>query len=486
MSLRTTAGLALLAAALAAYVYFVEIRGAREREEAEEAAKRVVAVDAESVVAVEVPLEEGGEARLVRDADAAESWRLEKPLAYPADAGVVSGILSALSELDSEATIDDPPEDLGPFGLAEGAQTVRIFVREGDPIVLELGGKAPIGALRYLRLGGESRIFTVEDWRLTTLRPRLTSLRDKRVTEREPADVTGVRIFDHATLLAHLVASGGESPEGDPAGRSWRIIEPIEDAADGRQVQRMLEDLHFMRAIDFVDEPGDLSAYGLHRPEVVIELQAGEAWEPIEFGRRGEKVYVRTARHPSLFQVSERALADVPRTLFAYREKQVLEIDEDRASRIELEFPREDEVRYAFRREENEWKAEEPEVEIGSLRIEDILYAIRDLEATGLEERSVELATLGLDPPGVRVRVLDTEGEELGWVALGDPTVEGGTPALSGQNDRVWRVANDIGKDVPLTLEAFRNNFLEEAPEPERDEPVPVVEEETAPPPDEG
>ncbi len=473
MSVRTTALLALIAAVLAAYVYFVEVRGAKEKADAEQAAKQILALEAESVTALEVPLEGGeGTARLERDPSDVDRWHLAAPIEAPADSGVVSGILSALTELESKAVIEDPPEDLSPFGIAEDTPALRVSVAEGEARVLRLGGETPLGASRYLQLEGDPRLFTVDDWRTSTLRPTLYSLRDKRVVEREPEDVTELRVLEHDTLLAHLRRLESGSPEEAEAPSRWEIVEPISDAGDARRIRRLLEDLRFLRATDFVDEPGDLEEYGLDEPEVTLELLAGEKRARLEFGRKLAKVYLRTSGRPVVFEVPDRALADIPRELFSYREKQVLRLDEDIVRRIELRFPRDD-VSYTFVRKENRWSAEDEAVQIDPLRLEDMVYAIRDLEATGIEERSLDPAGLGLAPPGVRVAIQDGEGKEIGWLELGNPTVEEGIAARSSRHDRIWWVANQLGEDVPLSLEAFRNNFVREEPEekePEKDE----------------
>jgi hypothetical protein len=470
VNVRTTAILALVAVVLGVYVWLVEVRGAKEREEEAAAANRILGLDGDAITAMEVPLEGGGEARMVRDADDPDRWTLESPVSYPADASVVSGIVSALTELEPKGTIDDPPEDLAPFGLAGESPAVRVFTGEDESRVLRIGEKAPVGALTYVRRDGDERVFTVEDWRMSSLRPRLVSLRDKRLLSYESGDVTEVKIWDRDQMIVRAKASGSAEEEGPD--RRWDLVEPIEDRGDARRFQRLLDDLHFLRATDFVDEPGDLAAYGLHRPEIAIELDSPGGREQIEMGRKLGKVYARTGRHGIVFEIADRALADVPRDLFAYRHKQVVELDEDRAARIELYFPR-DLGEYGFVRQDNEWKAEQEGVSIGSLRIEDILYAVRDLEATGLEERSVDLAKLGLEPAGVRVTIEDGDGNELGWVEFGDPSVTEGLPARSSESDKVWRVENEVGKDVPLTLEAFRNNFLvEETPPAAEDVPA--------------
>jgi hypothetical protein len=469
MNLRTTAVLCVIAALLGAYVYFVEVRADREKAEEEKIAKRILDLSADSVRAIEVPLEGGpGTARLERDGTDSDRWQLTEPIDVPADPGVVSGILSSLSELESAGVIEDPPEDLSAFGLAGDSPTVTVFTDDEESRAVRLGSKTPVGAARYLSLEGDGRLFTVEEWRTTNLRPKLESLRDRRVTDWKANSVTGLRVIEHGSLL--VAARRSDTPAGEGEKPGWEITEPIQEAGDATRIVRLLEDLHFLRASEFVDQAGDPAEYGLDRPEIVLELEAGEQRERVELGRKDEKVYLKTRSRPVIFQLPERALTNIPRDLFAYRHKEVLSFDKDAARRLELSFPRDD-VTYAFVREDERWEPEDETVRVDSLQIEDLLFAIRGLTAEGLEERSLDVGEIGLDPPGVRVTVKDSDGNELAWVELGNPDVEQGMPARSSQTDRLWRVSNDLGEDVPLTLEAFRNNLLENPPD-EEEEPV--------------
>ena len=207
-------------------------------------------------------------------------------------------------------------------------------------------------------------------------------------------------------------------------------------------------------------------------------IGAFDGIERFELGRSSGKTYIRSTQRPIVFEVPDRVLTDVPRDLFAYRDKQVLSFDEDAAARVELEFPR-DEASYALVQHEGSWQLEENEGELDSFRIDDLLYALHQLEAIALEVRSPTLAELGLVPPRVRVRVLAGDGAVLGQLELGDPTADEGTAARSTRTDRLWRVDNAVGQDVPLTPEAFRTNFFEEPAED--DDPDPQEEAEGLP-----
>ena len=159
-------------------------------------------------------------------------------------------------------------------------------------------------------------------------------------------------------------------------------------------------------------------------------------------------------------EVPRRLLEAVPTDLFGYRYKQVLAVSGDDVQRIELSFPRHD-AGYAFAREDGGWASEDPETRVESQKLDDLLWAIRDLEAIGLVEASVDPTDLGLDPPRVRVTLEGADGEVFGELSLGNPQFPDGLAARSLQGESIWRVDNDLGRDVPIGLEAFRNRWLE-------------------------
>ena len=465
MNLRATLLLALIAIGLAAFVYFFE-RGPTREEQVEQDRKVVLEVDREAVTALELPMEGGATAKLIREPGAADRWRLEAPIDFPADEGSVEGILSTLEKLEAESVIDDPPAELEPFGLGGDGRRLRVSSPEKEPIELEIGATTPVGSNRYVaRSDVPERLYAVAQWKIDSLAPSLVHLRDKRVTRLESEDIASLRVSSGPGLVV-----AAERVEREGEGEVWEIREPFEARADGARIQTLVQDFVFGRASGFVDEPGDLDAYGLASPRIVLELATSEARERIELGGVDDKVYARVAEHGVVMEVPKRLLEAVPTDLFGYRYKQVLAVSGDDAQRIELRFPRHD-AGYAFAREDAGWASEDPETRVESRKLDDLLWAIQDLEAVGLVEASVAPADLGLDRPRVRVILEDADGEVLGELSLGSPQFPDGLAARSSQGESIWRVDNDLGRDVPLGLEAFRNRWLE--PEEPDAEPAP-------------
>lgn len=472
MNVRVTVALLVIAAALGGYVWWVEVPRAEREEEAKASEARVLALDLAAVTRLELPLAGGSVARLTLGD---EGWRLEAPVETRADAGAVEGLLHALDELERASRVAELPDDLAPFGLLPRTRVVRIWSGDGDPLELVLGGSAPIGTTRYLLRDGEQpALFTAEAAQLERLEPQLDTLRDKSLVRLDPDAVDALRVESAGELLVAAVREPIESDVADPDALAdpllveesdWRIVEPLEAPADPERILRLLQDVRFARAIAFFDDGVDPEKTGLASPDVAVELRAGETVERLELARATsdtDKVFARVAGRPIVYEVPERLLTAVPRQLFAYRWKRVLSLDSDRVRALELRFPRSSAVYTFAKGEDGAWTPEATDVPVDPYRIEDILYALRALDASALEEGSPDPGALGLEPALVRISARDPDGEELGWLELGDPDGANGLPARSSQDPRIWRVRDELGQDIPLGLAAFEARWLQE------------------------
>jgi len=462
---RGTLVLLALALALGLYVWLVEIRGSAEKAEAEAAGRVIFAQEPAQVTGLELVTSEGANAVLTRaaGADGRSAWTLEAPVRYPADADAVERALQALEKLSSTATIETRPADLAPFGLGEKAKRVLVKTGEGEPRTLLLGADTPVGGGRYVELPGDPpRLFVVSAGSLGALAPGLVELRDKRLLRLAPDAVDELTVRAGGTLVARAKRTEA----------GWALVEPENAPADGERIRRLIDDLALGRASAFEDTPEPAKAYGLDRPEVEVVARAGEAEETLAFGSADSKSWLERRGDPVILEVNERARTSIPRAFFDFRAKRVLTLDAEAVRGLELVFPRNG-VTHRLKREGETWQAEEAGVELQPRKVEDLVYALEAVDATGLEEASLDRAQIGLEPALALVRALDEQGELLGSLSFGDPHPDKGLPALSSQSPLVWRVANDIGREVPLSPEAYTNLLVKSPPQPPASEPPP-------------
>jgi hypothetical protein len=459
MGTRSTLALLMIALGLGGYVYFVEILGKQRRSELEEEAKRLVSLPSETIQRVRLQI--AGEPDAVLERAAEGAWRVVEPVEWPADDFALERLLEGLGELNASATIEPVPDEVAQFGLGEDAR--RLSVSAGDQsVTLHLGKRTPVGSARYVSLSSHpGRIYAVAYTGTTPLEPSLLDVRDKRVSDIEVEEVRSmlVRIGDEPEIRVER--------DGD----SWRLTVPLSVRADAERIERTLDDLLLARATEFVDAPGDLAEHGLAPPTARVEIAAGSGSLKLALGRKEEDGWLRRGEETTLLKVPDRVVGGLPRDLFEYRHKRVISLDEDTLAELELFFPRE-EIRYRFAREERRWVPVDHEIRVDSLKLSDLVLALQELDATAVEEAPADLERLGLSPARVRVSARGADGVELGWLELGDPDPERGLAARASTGDEVWRVPNDLGEDVPLSLDAFRSGFASDAPPEEPDEPA--------------
>ena len=451
MNLRATGVLVGVAVALGLWVWLGEIEGDRDRSESETTARRLFPVESDAVTALDIPLKGGGRARLVRGETG--GWRLESPIDAAASDEEVADLLRSVTRLESATELADVGPDLSPFGLGSGEREVAVEVGD-ERFALELGKPTPFGGNVYVAVPGQhDTIFAAPQWKTDRLARELRALRDARMVSIPADEVTSLRIeIEGSPLVAAQLLEDG-----------WMLSEPFPEPADQDRVTRLLEDLDLARAVGFVDDPGPHSEYGLAEPEIVVELATrDERRERLVMGRAGDAQYLWNEGRGQIYSIAPRILDGVPRSVFTLRDKQVLKVPESDATRVVLVFPRSDE-RYAFVRSDDGWSSDGHELDVDPVRLEDLVYALSDLEAVDIPPPDEDPAGLGLEPPLVRVELIGAEGEELAWLELGDATAPGvheGIGARSSQKDRLWRVAGETGADVPLGAEALRNAWL--------------------------
>jgi hypothetical protein len=481
MNPRATALLALAVAALGAFVWLYEIRGADERAERSEAEKRVFrGVEADDVTEVTLRAKDGRDVRLEKGEG---GWRIVEPVAFPADAANAESIASTLAGLRSEAVVDDP----GPpaeYGL-EGGPQVR-FRASGQEHVLRIGARSPVGANTYVATAADRPVFAVASYRTASLERSLDDLREKRVARFDRDAVVEARVR-WAGAGVRLVRD-----EQDP--EAWRLVEPLEAAADGRTVSKLLSDLEFLRATSFDDAPSAEVTASLDAPELAIELRTkadgGEGTVRVAFGKaQGSELPARGQVEGAVYELPAGRLADFPRSVDAYREKTLARFVASEARRFELAFHGEGEAQshvVTGQREGEGWKTA-PET-LDPQKVEDLVRELSGLEGKAIAAESMgpaERAKLGLEPPRAVLRAFGgpEEGDDapLAEVHLGVEDPQRGIAARRPDRETVYWLASERAAELPTSLEALRARF---AAKPAAEEGAPAAEPAPAAPPE--
>lgn len=283
MKPKTVLVLTLVVAALAAFVWFVG-RDLPSSEELAARSKKVLPVESDDVtgvriewgdrtVAFERPTAGGkGEEAAGEAAGSAEEkgqWRLTAPLEDRADQGAVDRLLTTLTGLEKERTLEDakPAE----AGLAKPRGKVTLTTPKGTETLL-VGADVPASNNLLVSLAGAPEVFV-------TSRSFVDQL------EKKPNDWRSKEIFTAGRdRVARVTLASADRP-GEPVvlakrGDRFYLEKPISDLADSDKVDRLLSDLTNLRATKLLggvpgETPPAPADLGLDPPRAHIEAALG-------------------------------------------------------------------------------------------------------------------------------------------------------------------------------------------------------------------
>ncbi|MCP5068872.1 MAG: DUF4340 domain-containing protein, partial [bacterium] len=452
MNPRTTLWMTVAVAALGAFVWFWEVGGADERAAAELTEKEVfpdlVPADLSALVL------QTTDEQSVRLERAAEGWTLREPIEFPADASAADALANAVADLVTESVFDDP-EPRESYGLA-GDPDVRATAGERE-VALILGDPVPTGGNSYVAAEGDARVFSVATHRLGAMRKSLAELRDSRVLD---FDLDAVR----AVEVRWQDGGVGIAKQGD----IWRLHKPLDAEADESAVSGLLSDLRFLRAEGYLDAPDDAQQAAFDSPayRVILHGEQDAILADLQIAGAGDGTNrIAKGRDGHLYEIAQSRFDDLPRTVVAFRFKELSRFEVNDAARFELTFREADEdlTIQARLTEQGAWEAQPEALAPG--KASRLLSELSTLEAVGIAAESMgeeELAGMGLAPAGAVLRVYPAEegGEPLAELSLGRIEPGRGIAAQRAGDPIVYWLDASLSEHLPVDLEAWRARFL--------------------------
>ena len=160
-------------------------------------------------------------------------WAITQPKPLPADQDAVSGIVTSLSNLNADNTIEENASDLKQYGLADPTLDVTIKRKDGKTDELLIGDDTPTGAGVYAKLANSPKVVTVSSAVKTSVDKRPDDLRDKRLLTFDQDKITRV----------DLQAKGPAVEFGKDAQGEWQILKPRPLRADSSAVNGVVDKL---------------------------------------------------------------------------------------------------------------------------------------------------------------------------------------------------------------------------------------------------
>jgi hypothetical protein len=170
MKNKFTLGLAAVAVALGAYMFFVEAKKEAPTDSQEVTVWSLTDNQAKDLNTLVVKAD-GKEAVYNRDGD---KWRLASEPKREVDVATWDPTYGNLKNLRAQRKVEEKATDLGKYGLKEPHLTMR-WGDEKSPYQLQFGDKNPAGDAYYVHVNKDDTIYTVSTWKVDDWKKWATS-----------------------------------------------------------------------------------------------------------------------------------------------------------------------------------------------------------------------------------------------------------------------------------------------------------------------
>ena len=390
----------LLVIVLGAAVYFMEIRGAEEREEAERVADRLLSFETEDVTGVRLETAEG---TIVLSQGDDASWRITEPYDLAANDSAVSTMIGSLQRADHQRLVEEAATDLGRFGLAEPEVTITLELADGSSQSLAFGDGTPVGFNAFVSPGGSDSVYLAAATLKDGANKELFDLRDRSILSFETSDVSRLEVTD-----PDVATTIERRPDAADGIDRWQITAPLQDSADADAISSLLTRLRSDQAAAYpTDAPTEeqLAAYGLDSPQIEVRVwTADDSVLTLQIGAESEDPAGRFGRRlgsDAVFVVPESLVDALPEDVAALRNRTVVEFARDRVNRIALASGGDDVV---LEKDGIDWRILEPRaLEGDSATVSSLLSAALDLRAREFADGAPSDGRFGFGSPHARV-----------------------------------------------------------------------------------
>lgn len=295
-----------VAAALGAYIYFVELK--RDPSGTAEKKDKVFTVESNKIEELEIRAASGETTTLKKQGD---NWQIVSPAGLDVDPTEVTSLVSTLETLENQNTLAENPTSVAQYQLEPPRLSVG-FRAAGDAAMrrLQIGKKTPTGGDLYARVEGQPKVFLISAYLEDSLNKTPFNLRDKTVLK---IDRVGV------DMLA-LESQGSPALAFQRKDSDWRLTRPMDARADFSAVDNIVGKVSQakMKALEPTPAdmkeltPAELKKFGLDKPQATATLGAGSARATIALGNKKDdtSIYARDLARPLVFTVEASLLED--------------------------------------------------------------------------------------------------------------------------------------------------------------------------------
>jgi Domain of unknown function (DUF4340) len=325
-------------------------------------------------------------------------WKITEPKPFAADQTTVSSLVSTVSSLDSERLVEDKGSNLERYGLSSPAFELDITGKDNKEQRLLLGDETPAGSGVYAALAGDPRVFTIAEYRKTSLDKTLNDLRDKRLLTVSPDKVSRFEI----------AGKNGEIEFGHNKDE-WQILKPKPMRADTFAVSELVRKLTDAR-IDLSTSDKTAteteSAFAKDASVATVKLTDESSTQQLQIRKAKDVYYAKSNLVDGVYKIDSSLADAIDKKVDDFRNKKLFDFGYSEPNKLEIHSSAKT---YSLMRGGQDWWDNGKKMDGDSVR--SLISSLRDLSA----DRFVDS---GFATPEIDATVTSNDGKRVERVQI--------------------------------------------------------------------
>jgi len=448
MKPKTTLTLFVMLIFVGAFYWLWGVKGAKQREEKKELAKKIIAVAPDSVNSV--TLIQNGDTTVVYQRQGQE-WAITYPVKTAGDQTKIDQNLNAFLDAQKQRTIATELTDLKPYGLDKPPIEIGITYSDTGAVTLLVGKQNPTGSHVYVKRQDNNAIYTSNKNLATEGKKELFDLRDRSIAKFN-------RNAIHKIVIAH---KNGRPLEFNKVNNDWRMNDP-QVKAQSSQISSVISGLANGEVQKYYEEsPEHLAKYGLDNPQMVVSLFANDSTrtaalqigDPVD-DSDSPKYYARDVSRPMVFSISNYVVNNLQKTPFEFQDESLFDITSGQVTDADITWQ---DTTYSISKVDSAWQLTQPVQEaVVPQKAENIARALMNLRVDSLGSYTRTSPGLyGLDHPWLEVH-FKIAGSDFDGFRIGKTGKEEMRYISTDSSPYVYQIKANKLNDFQVSLDALR------------------------------
>jgi Domain of unknown function (DUF4340) len=323
-------------------------------------------------------------------------WQITAPKPFRADPDAVSSMLSTLSSLSSDRTVEEKVTALDQYGLNQPAIELSITDKNKKTTKLLIGDDTPAGTAVYTAIAGDPRVFAISSYKKNSFDKSPNDLRDKRLLIFQSDKVSSIELTAKKQTIAFARSRD-----------QWQIVRPKPFRADSSQVEELLRSLKDAK-MDLSGSENDKkvsAAFGSGALFATAKVTDVSGTQELQIRKNKDDYYAKSSAVPGVYKISAGTGTGLDKGLDDFRNKKLFDFGFADPEKVEIHGPKS----YFLTRSGSDWWSNGTKMEPGTVSA--LLDKIRELSASKFPET-------GFAAPVIDLTVTSDGGKRVEKVLL--------------------------------------------------------------------